>query len=62
MEFIFFQTLAILKVSIAADVEGHLARFGKEPWEVSYDRFGYCDMCNTRIDEFGYCACGGAAD
>jgi hypothetical protein len=47
---------------IPKEIDVHLAIFGKEPWEVDYDRFGYCDICHSRIDEFGYCACGGAAD
>ena len=48
--------------SVPYEINAHLKRFGKESWEVNYDLFGYCDMCNSRIDEFGYCACGGAAD
>ena len=47
--------------SVPYEINAHLKRFGKESWEVDYDLFGYCDMCNSRIDEFGYCACGGAA-
>jgi hypothetical protein len=30
--------------------------YGKHTWEVEYrDR---CPICEKRIDEFGYCACG----
>jgi hypothetical protein len=47
---------------IPLEINVHLEMFGKEPWEVDYNLFGYCDVCNSRIDEFGYCACGGAAD
>lgn len=47
---------------IPLEIDDHYKRFRKEPWEVEYGRFGYCDLCNSRIDEFGYCACGGAAD
>jgi hypothetical protein len=47
---------------IPIEINVHLERYGKESWDVDYDLFGYCDMCNSRIDEFGYCACGGAAD
>ena len=25
--------------------------------DVDYTKVGYCNFCNTRIDEFGYCAC-----
>ncbi|HEY6589370.1 MAG TPA: hypothetical protein VIY98_13840 [Nitrososphaeraceae archaeon] len=43
--------------------DDHLKIFGKYAVDVDYNRFGYCILCNTRIDEFGYCACsGGAAD
>jgi hypothetical protein len=43
--------------------DDHLKIFGKYAVDVDYNRFGYCNLCNTRIDEFGYCACsGGAAD
>jgi hypothetical protein len=48
--------------SIPEEIDEHFRRFGMEPWEVDYDLFGYCDICRTRIDEFGYCACGGPAD
>ena len=47
---------------IPKEIDSHMAIFGKEPRDVDYDRFGYCDVCNSRIDKFGYCACGGAAD
>lgn len=47
---------------IPIEIDDHLRIFGKEAWEVDYDKFGYCERCETRIDEFGFCACGGAAD
>ena len=47
---------------IPREIDDHLRIFGKEPWEVDYNLYGYCDMCNSRIDEFGFCACGGSAD
>lgn len=47
---------------VPREIDDHLKRFGKAPWEVNYNLFGYCDICNSRIDEFGYCACGGSAD
>lgn len=46
---------------IPEEIDTHKRVFGKAPWEVSYD-YGYCHLCNSRIDEFGYCACGGGAD
>jgi len=47
---------------IPKEINIHFHRFGKESWEVDYNLYGYCDICNTRIDEFGYCGCGNAAD
>ena len=47
---------------VPREINTHLQTFGKEAWEVDYNRYGYCDICNSRIDEFGFCACGGAAD
>jgi hypothetical protein len=49
-------------IVIPREIDDHLKMFGKEPWEVDYNLYGYCHMCNSRIDEFGFCACGGAAD
>jgi hypothetical protein len=49
--------------TIPIEIDDHLKTYGKEPWDVKYDLlFGYCILCNTRIDEFGFCACGGSAD
>lgn len=47
---------------VPKEIDAHFQRFGKEPWEVDYDLVGYCELCNSRIDEFGYCGCGGSAD
>jgi hypothetical protein len=45
------------------EIDDHLKIFGKHAVDVDYTLFGYCNFCNTRIDEFGFCACsGGAAD
>ncbi|MEM4297967.1 MAG: hypothetical protein QW815_06340 [Nitrososphaerota archaeon] len=35
--------------------------FGIPLDEVSYG-VTFCEVCNSRIDEFGYCACGGWPD
>ncbi|NWG36487.1 hypothetical protein [Nitrososphaera sp.] len=48
--------------ALPAEIDDHRKLFGKEPWEVVYDPRDYCIICNTRVDEYGYCACGGAAD
>lgn len=58
----------ILRNSIRAgndsnEMDDHLKIFGKHAVDVDYTLFGYCNLCNTRIDELGFCACnGGAAD
>lgn len=49
--------------TIPREIDDHMKRFGKEPWEVDYCNFDSCIICNTRIDEYGYCSCSaGAAD
>jgi hypothetical protein len=48
--------------AIPAEINDHLRIFGKEAWEIDYNMYGYCESCETRIDEFGFCACGGAGD
>lgn len=42
---------------IPEEINDHLKLFGKESWEVDYDKIGRCEICGSRIDEFGYCAC-----
>lgn len=54
--------MALERGQVPCEINVHLQIFGKESWEVEYGKFAHCDMCNSRIDEFGYCACGGAAD
>ena len=44
---------------IAYEINDHLKIFGKDPEEVDYDGYGQCPFCNSRIDEFRFCACGG---
>ncbi|MDJ0270110.1 MAG: hypothetical protein NXY59_06150 [Aigarchaeota archaeon] len=39
----------------------HIRNFGKKAEDVVYSD-DICAVCNSRIDEFGYCACGGQAD
>jgi hypothetical protein len=46
------------KESIPEEINDHLKIFGKEPWEVDYNKMGRCEVCGSRIDEYGYCACG----
>jgi hypothetical protein len=44
---------------IPQEIDDHLMIFGKGVTEVDYDSIGPCPFCNSRIDEFSYCACGG---
>jgi hypothetical protein len=44
---------------IPEEIDDHLRIFGKNAAEVDYNMFGECPFCGSRIDEFGYCACGG---
>ncbi len=44
---------------IADEINDHLVLYGKDAIEVDYDSVGECPFCNSRIDEFDFCACGG---
>lgn len=44
---------------IPQEIDDHHIIFGKDVTEVDYDSVGPCPFCNSRIDEFSYCACGG---
>jgi hypothetical protein len=44
---------------IPEEINVHRKIFGKDASEVDYDGVGLCPFCNSRIDEFNYCACGG---
>lgn len=44
---------------IADEINDHLVLYGKDAIEVDYDSVGICPFCNSRIDEFDFCACGG---
>ena len=49
--------------NIPQELDDHFKNFGKYSSDVDYNRYGYCNFCNSRIDEFGYCACiGGTPD
>ena len=32
---------------IPEEINDHLKLFGKEPWEVDYNKFGRCEMCGS---------------
>ena len=41
---------------VPEEIDTHFKLFGKHAWEVRYsDR---CPICGSRIDEYGFCACG----
>jgi hypothetical protein len=49
---------------IPEDINVHKQIWGKDANQVTYgkktdDDDGRCPICNSRIDEFGYCGCGG---
>ena len=54
-------------IDIPEEINVHKQIWGKNAEEVIYgsgegedqDDENRCPMCNSRIDEFGYCACGG---
>ncbi|HEY5632089.1 MAG TPA: hypothetical protein VI278_11330 [Nitrososphaeraceae archaeon] len=44
---------------VPVEINDHLRIFGKNADEVDYDSNGQCPFCDSRIDEFNFCACGG---
>jgi hypothetical protein len=54
-------------IDIPEEINVHKQIWGKNAEEVRYgsgkegdqDEEYRCPICNSRIDEFGYCACGG---
>ncbi|HEY6756069.1 MAG TPA: hypothetical protein VI037_01640 [Nitrososphaera sp.] len=42
---------------IPLEIDTHYKLYGKHAWEVQYGE--RCPSCSKRIDEFGFCACGG---
>ncbi len=43
---------------IPDEINDHLKLFGKDAIDVFYDGTSLCPFCNSRIDEYQYCACG----
>ena len=41
---------------IPLEIDTHFQLYGKHAWEVEYGE--RCPLCNKRIDEYGFCACG----
>lgn len=41
---------------VPEEIDTHFKLFGKHAWEVKYSE--RCPICGSRIDEYGFCACG----
>lgn len=48
-----------MEQEIPLEINDHFKTFGKDAKDVDYDSIGQCPFCNSRIDEFNFCACGG---
>ena len=46
--------------TIPEEIDTHFQMYGKHAWEVEYGE--KCPICNKRIDEYGFCACGSQGD
>jgi hypothetical protein len=47
--------------AIPLEIDIHFQMYGKHAWEVEYGE-ERCPICNRRIDEYGFCACGSQVD
>jgi hypothetical protein len=47
--------------AIPLEIDIHFQMYGKHAWEVEYGE-ERCQICNRRIDEYGFCACGSQGD
>jgi hypothetical protein len=45
---------------IPEEIDTHFQMYGKHAWEVEYGE--RCPICDKKIDEYGFCACGGKGD
>jgi hypothetical protein len=45
---------------IPEEIDTHFQMYGKHAWEVEYGE--RCPICDKKIDEYGFCACGGQGD
>jgi len=53
-------TMKKKKRDIPVEIDDHFKLYGKEPWEVGYGE--KCPLCNSSIDEYGFCSCGSSGD
>ena len=61
--------MSLNEIEVPEEINVHKQIWGKDAEEVVYGRVEKrdqidedeysCPLCNSRIDEFGYCACGG---
>ena len=45
---------------IPLEIDDHYRMYGKEPWEINYTT--KCPLCDSRIDEYGFCSCGASGE
>ena len=43
---------------IPKEIDTHYKLYGKHIWDVKF--YEKCEICNSPLDEFGFCACGSA--
>ena len=48
------------KPVIPVEINDHLRIYGKEIWDIEYGE--KCPLCDSRIDEYGFCSCGSSGD
>jgi hypothetical protein len=46
--------------NVPSEIDSHFQMYGKHAYEVEYGE--RCPLCNKRIDEYGYCACGSGGE
>jgi uncharacterized Fe-S radical SAM superfamily protein PflX len=47
--------------AIPLEIDIHFQMYGKHAWDVEYGE-ERCQICDRRIDEYGFCACGSHGD
>ena len=45
---------------VPVEIDSHFQMYGKRVYEVEYGE--RCPLCNRRIDEYGFCACGSGGE
>jgi hypothetical protein len=45
---------------VPVEIDSHFQMYGKRAYEVEYGE--RCPLCNRRIDEYGFCACGSGGE